>query len=151
MKKIILSLILAITMSIPLTAGASYKTNMSINNIKASNVDKACKLGQYYPVKGTPYKIAVEKYNDGLIRFKAKQIQKTYLYLAVPMTKEVTVKIKDRMDGIGGWIEIGNTVYQTGSFYDRMVKTACAVARSAGCSMTADEVGQDVMSFEFGE
>ena len=55
------------------------------------------------------------------------------------------------LDGIGGWVEVSNTVYETTSFYDKMVKTACAIARAAGCSMTADEVGADVMEFEFGD
>lgn len=130
---------------------ASDKTiNDNGKSIVASQTTK-CSLNKYYPVKGTPYKVAVEKYKDGLIRFKAKQIQKTYLYLAVPLTHELTVKIKDRYYGIGGWVEVSNTVYETTSFYDKMVKTACAIARAAGCSMTADEVGADVMEFEFGD
>ena len=110
-----------------------------------------CSLKKYYPVKGTPYRVAVEKYQEGLIRFKAKQIQRTYLYLAVPLTHELTVKVKDRFRGNGGWIEVDHTAYETGSFYDRLTKTACAIARAAGCSMTADEVGADVMAFEFGD
>ena len=81
---------------------ASDKTiNDSGKSIVASQAIK-CSLNKYYPVKGTPYKVAVEKYKDGLIRFKAKQIQKTYLYLAVPLTHELTVKIKDRYYGIAG-------------------------------------------------
>lgn len=146
MKKMIMALILM---------GIVYAPMLMPNEVHAASVNSTktvtCKLGEYYPVKGTPYKIAVEKYKDGGIRFKAKQLQSTYLYLAVPLTHEYILKRKDRYYGMGGWIEVQNDAYQSNSFIDKMVKTACAIARKAGCEMNSAEVGDDVMAFEFGE
>ena len=105
--------------------------------------DTQYKLKKYYPISGTPYKIAVEKYEDGMIRFKAKQMQGTYLYLAVPQTQEYVLKKKDRGMGEGGWIEIQHDVYQKTSFIDKMVKTAIAIAYKSGVNITKEDVGAD--------
>lgn len=138
--------------TIPTFANSQDITNTNSNGrtyYATSKQVQRCQLNKYYKVKGTPYQIAVEKYKDGMIRFKAKQMQKTFLYLAVPLSHEFNMKIKDRMNGMGGWVEVCQDVYVTGSLVDRMVKTACAIAREAGINMSADEVGDDVISFEF--
>lgn len=146
MKKLFIAMALASAMALPVAMpNAVYAASSTVEKTTV------CKLNEYYPVKGTPYKVAVEKYEEGGIRFKAKQLQSTYLYLAVPLTHEYILKRKDRYYGMGGWIEVRNDVYESNSFVDKMVKTACSIARKAGCNMTADEVGEDVMAFDFGQ
>lgn len=154
MRKIFMLLILILTIVATNFISVATAANGSSDKLIVSQKENAIKLGNYYlfDFNNQEYKIAVESYKGGKrgkIKFKLNDIQKgnTFLVKAEPLNSKCIISIKNRMMS-SGWSQ-GETVnYPAGSLFDIFVLAACAVAREAGCFMSATEVGGRVMSIK---